>query len=258
MENDLKFSKAIVRKPGKSMVNGLTSSNLGLPDYDKAVEQHNAYVNTLLDCGLTVIELEADENYPDSTFVEDTALLTPSCAIITNPGALSRRGEIVDIKSVVEKYYSDIEEIQSPGTVDAGDIMMVGSHFYIGLSERTNINGAEQVIRILHKYDLTGSTVDLENVLHLKTGLAYLENNNLVVCGEFLGNPAFKGFTIIEIPEVESYAANCVWINDKVIIPAGFPITKQRVSEKGYSVIELDMSEFQKLDGGLSCLSLRF
>ncbi len=254
----MKFSKAIVRKPCKSMVNGLTGANLGMPDYDKAVQQHKNYVQALKDCGLTVRVLEADENFPDSTFVEDVALLTPHCAIITNPGAHSRRGEISGIKNIVRDYYSNVGEILSPGTLEAGDVMMVGDHFYIGLSERTNSAGAEQAIFILNKYGMTGSIVKLEKVLHLKTGLAYLENNNLVACGEFLSNSEFKKFNIIEIPEEESYAANCVWINDNVLIPAGYPAAKQKIIDSGYRIIEIDVSEFRKLDGGLSCLSLRF
>ena len=145
------FSNAIVRKPGKSMVNGLTNALLGIPDYQKAFDQHGAYVTALRNCGLEVKVLDADENFPDSTFVEDTALLTPNCAIIMNPGAISRRGEIKGIKKVVKDYYADIEAILSPGTVEAGDVMMVGNHFYIGVSERTNLNGAEQLIRLLNR-----------------------------------------------------------------------------------------------------------
>lgn len=252
------FTKAIVRKPGRSLINGITSADLGKPDFQKAIEQHTAYIEALKICGMEVLELPADENFPDSTFVEDVALLTPHCAVITNPGAPSRKGEIVSIKEVIRKYYKDIEEIRSPGTVEAGDIMMVGNHFYIGLSKRTNLAGAEQLINILNKYDMTGSTVKLEKVLHLKTGLAYLENNNLVACGEFLSNPGFKKFNIIEIPEEESYAANCVWINDNVLVPEGYPGAKAKIKAAGYNVIEIDVSEFRKLDGGLSCLSLRF
>jgi len=252
------FTNAIVRKPGRSLLEGLTSADLGIPEYSKAIIQHKSYIRTLQNCGLRVKVLEADENLPDSTFVEDTALLTPHCAIITNPGVISRRDEVINMKRVVKKYYSSIEEIMDPGTVEAGDIMMVGDHYYIGLSERTNINGAEQIIRFLEKYNLSGSVIKLEKVLHLKTGLAYLENNNLAACGEFLSEPEFKKFNIIEIPESESYAANCVWINDRVLIPAGYPISRQKIIDTGYKVIEVDVSEFRKLDGGLSCLSLRF
>ena len=252
------FSHAIVRKPGRSMIKGLTKAHLGVPDYYKAGDQHEYYVSALRACGLKVRELDPDERFPDSTFVEDTALLTPLCAVITNPGVLSRRGEVLEIKKVVQEYYSDIEEIVSPGTVEAGDIMMVKDHFYIGLSERTNLNGAKQTIRILTKYGMSGSVIKLEEVLHLKTGLSYLENNNLLVCGEFLSDPEFRKFNIIEVPEEESYAANCLWINDKVLIPKGYPDTKRKITETGYPIIEVDMSEFRKLDGGLSCLSLRW
>ena len=252
------FKKAIVRKPGKSMINGLTTAALGLPDYEKALLQHAEYIKALKECGLEVIVLEEDENYPDSTFVEDTALLTKDCAIITNPGARSRRGEIIEIKNVLKEYYSNIEEVQEPGTVEAGDIMMVGSDFYIGLSERTNEKGAQQIVEYLEKYCMRGFIVKLEEVLHLKTGVAYLEQNNLLACGEFLSKEEFKGFNILEIDKDESYAANCIWVNDIVLIPKGFPKAKEVIKDTGYTVKEIDVSEFRKLDGGLSCLSLRF
>jgi len=135
---------------------------------------------------------------------------------------------------------------------------MGGSHYYIGLSERTNIQGAEQTIKLLNKYGLTGSTVDLKDVLHLKTGLSYLENNKLVICGEFKNDPTFSQFDFIEVPTQESYAANCIWVNDSVIVPLGYPLTKEKISNAGFSVIEVDVSEYKKLDGGLSCLSLRY
>jgi len=252
------FKKAIVRKPGKSMLKGLTSAALGLPDYEKALLQHAEYIKALQECGLEVIVLEEDDQYPDSTFVEDTALLTQDCAIITNPGALSRRGEILEIKNVLKEYYNHIEEVHAPGTVEAGDIMMVGSDFYIGLSERTNEEGAQQVVAYLEKYGMKGFTVRLEEVLHLKTGVAYLEHNNLLACGEFLSKDDFKGFNILEIDKDESYAANCIWVNDTVLIPKGFPKAKEVIMNAGYAVKEIDVSEFRKLDGGLSCLSLRF
>ncbi|HJN06143.1 MAG TPA: arginine deiminase family protein, partial [Bacteroidales bacterium] len=170
----------------------------------------------------------------------------------------SRRGEITEIKAVLKKYYKNIEQIESPGTVEAGDIMMVGSHFFIGLSERTNAIGAEQLIECLEKYGKTGSVVKLEKVLHLKTGLAYLEHNNLIACGEFLSNEEFRKFNILEIDKDESYAANCIWVNNKVLIPKGYPKAKKTIEKAGYEIIEIDVSEFKKLDGGLSCLSLRF
>jgi len=252
------FSKAIVRTPCKNIINGLTSSDLGLPDYNLALIQHQEYVEALRKCGLEVKVLDADEDFPDSTFVEDIALLTPQCAIITNPGASSRKGETADIKNVLTKYFSNIETVNNPGTVEAGDIMMVGNHFFIGLSRRTNINGAEQLINILKRYGMTGSVVTLDKVLHLKSGVAYLENNNLAATGEFLSKQEFQKFNLLKIDDDESYAANCVWINDHILLPKGFPKAKETIEKVYHNTIEVYVSEFQKLDGGLSCLSLRF
>lgn len=252
------FTKAILRTPGKSMLNGISSAGLGLPDYALALQQHAAYIEALKKCGLEVTILPADEAYPDSTFVEDVALLTPVCAIITNPGADTRRGEILSIKNVLQDFYATIEEVREPGRVEAGDIMMVSSHFYIGLSARTNQEGTQQVIGFLEKHGMSGSVVTLEEVLHLKTGIAYLENNNLLACGEFLTKAEFQHFNILEIDPSESYAANCIWVNGTVIMPAGYPKARKTIAEAGYPIIEVDVSEFKKLDGGLSCLSLRF
>lgn len=252
------FKKAIVRTPSRSMVNGITSANLGLPNYELAIKQHEDYINALTKCGLKVTVLPPDENFPDSTFVEDTALLIPNCAIITNPSASSRKGETKDISIILKSYYSNIEHIKSPGTIEGGDIMMVGNHYYIGLSERTNDDGAVQMISILNKYGYTGSVILLKEVLHLKTRVAYLENNNLVACGEFIDEEEFKKFNKIKIDLDEAYAANCIWVNNKVIIPKGYPKSKVIIEDAGYQTIVVDVSEFKKIDGGLSCLSLRF
>jgi dimethylargininase len=252
------FSKAIVRKPSKSMVDGLTEADLGQPTYELACTQHADYVRALVECGLTVTVLEAIEEFPDSCFVEDVALITPKCAILTRPGALTRRGEVAHIQAAVRAACETVEEIQTPGTIEAGDIMMVGDHYYIGLSERTNVQGAKQLITILNKHGMTGSMVEMSEMLHLKTGLSYLENNHLLACGEFVTKPDFQKFDIVEIPVEKSYSANSVWINDTVLVPAGFPETSAAIKAMQYKVREVSMSEFQKLDGGLSCLSLRF
>jgi len=253
------FTNAIVRTPGRSIVEGLSNSKtLGLPNYEQAIIQHQSYIDALTKCGLDVLVLEPCEEYPDSTFVEDVALITPNCAIITRPGAPSRRGEVHEIEFVLKQRFNNVEEIEAPGTIDGGDIMMVGAHYFIGLSERTNLEGAKQIIQILKQYGLSGSTIYLKKVLHLKTGLSYLEENNLVVCGEFIDESSLGQYNPIEIPEKESYAANCIWVNGSVIIPLGYPTTKQRIKNAGYRVIETDVSEFEKLDGGLSCLSLRY
>lgn len=252
------FKNAIVRKPCPEMIDGLTSASLGRPDFLKALEQHSQYVDALRSCGLEVEVLEADSQFPDSVFVEDVALCTPECAIVTNPGACSRNGEKLKIRSVLESYYKQVESIRAPGSLDAGDVMMVGQHYYIGISQRTNTQGADQLIEILERYGMTGSTVPLKEMLHLKSGLSYLEQNHLLISGEFINHPAFAEFQKIEVDANESYAANSLWVNSTVLVPSGFPRTLAKIKKTGYRTLILDVSEFRKLDGGLSCLSLRF
>ncbi|MDQ1353061.1 MAG: dimethylargininase [Acidobacteriota bacterium] len=252
------FKHVIVRRPGRSLIEGITSANLGKPDYNRALQQHDGYIDTLKNRGVKVKILEAEEQFPDAVFVEDTAVLTERCAIITNPGALSRQGEEITIKEALKEFYTNMETITAPGTLEGGDVMRVGDHFYVGLSDRTNEDGFRQFAGILNKYRYTASTVKLEKFLHLKTGLAYLENNNLLVAGEFVEHEEFKKFKRIIIDETEGYAANCIWVNDAVLVPMGYPKTRAAISKAGYNVIEVDVSEFRKLDGGLSCLSLRF
>lgn len=255
------FKNVIVRKPSRSLVNGITSNpQLGKPDYALALEQHAAYIEALKKCGVAVTELEALEEYPDSCFVEDTAVITRKCAIVTNPGAASRNGEAHEMLPTIRKFFPEdkIEFIKAPGTLEGGDVMMVGDHFYVGRSARTNAEGIRQFIEILERRGLSGSEVPLEHVLHLKTGVNYIENGNMLVSGEFVDKPEFAEYNKIIIPDDESYAANCIWVNGRVIVPSGYPTVERLVREAGYEVILTDTSEYRKLDGGLSCLSLRF
>jgi len=252
------FTKAIVRTPSASMINGITSAGLGTPNFELALKQHQKYIKALEACGLEVIVLPPLEDFPDSCFVEDVALLTKKCAVITRPGAFSRREETKYMQAPIEIFFKNIEFIKLPGSLDAGDVMQVGSRFYIGISKRTNPGGANQLQKILEKHGLRATQIRLKDVLHLKTGVAYLENNNLLACGEFISAPELKDFNIITIPENEAYAANSIWVNDTVLMPSGFPKSKILVQAAGYEVLTVDASEFEKLDGGLSCLSLRF
>jgi len=254
----MQFKNAIVRIPCKNMVEGLSSVGLGKPDHKLALKQHGNYVEALQECELDVRVLPADEAYPDSVFVEDTALLTPGLAIIANPGAASRQGEIPSMEETVRTFYDHVEYIQAPGTLEAGDVMMAGSHYFIGISERTNADGANQLISILEKHGMSGSVVEISGMLHLKSGVSYLENNNMLMIEPLMHHQAFHAYQQITVPGKESYAANSVWINDTVLVPSGYPETLKKIQDAGYETIVLDMSEFRKLDGGLSCLSLRF
>jgi len=253
------FSKAIVRKPAETVVNGISSANLGKPNYTLAKKQHIAYTQILKDLGLSVEVLDEQEEFPDSVFVEDVAVLTERCAIVTNPAAPSRKDEKDLIISTLQKYYpsKDIKRITG-GNLEGGDVMRVGNHFYIGLSKRSDDLGAKELTSILGEYGYSASTVNVDTVLHLKTGVTYLGNNTILAKAEFTNRKELSGFNTLQVEDDEAYAANSILINGKLLIAAGFPKTKAMLEEHGYETIEVELTEFQKLDGGLTCLSLRF
>ena len=255
------FKNAIVRVPGTNFSEGLTTAGLGAPHFELAMRQHEDYCLALRQCGLTLTELPADPRYPDSTFVEDAAVLTGHTAILTRPGAPSRQGEVESIRATLAPFFETIQTITPPGTLEGGDICEADGHFFIGISQRTNEEGARQLAGFLSRAGCTSTTVDIlgiQGLLHLKSGIASLGDNRLVLINELAGMRAFHGYDILPVEPVENYAANCVRVNDFVLIAAGFPGTEKTIRSYGYPVIALDMSEFQKMDGGLSCLSLRF
>jgi len=250
-------SMAITRLPGENFRDGITSAGLGPPDYRLALRQHAAYRDALERCGLEVILLEPDPVYPDAPFVEDTAVITEKTAIVTRPGDPRRRGEEVPIARVLSQY-RETKVIESPGTVDGGDILRADDHFYIGLSGRTNLEGARQLASILSRDGYSASTVHVRDALHLKSGVNYM-GDGLMIVQEKLRDLEFLGkYNIITVGEDEAYAANCLPVNGTVIVPAGFPRTASEIISAGLEIIELEMSEFMKMDGGLTCLSLRF
>jgi dimethylargininase len=271
------FTRAIVRPPAPNFGEGLTTVDQGPPNYERALKQHEVYCLALEQCGLTLTRLAPDPLHPDSTFVEDTAVLTDQCAILTRPGAPSRVGETASIKKVLTDFYSDMLSIQPPGTVDGGDVCEAGDHFFIGISERTNEEGASQLAGILVSFGYTSSFVDIRGlkdmksvpgavatgsacarILHLKSGIAYLSDGRLVVIDELANRPEFSKYDLVRVNAGEAYAANCVRVNDHVLVASGYPVLERKLRELGYQTIALDMTEFQKMDGGLSCLSLRF
>ena len=255
------FTRAIVRIPGNNFDAGLTTVSIGRPDLGRVLVQHQRYCEALVECGVALTALEADLRFPDSTFVEDTAVLTARGAILTRPGAPSREGEVDAIRDAVIGFFPNPQTIEEPGTLDGGDICEAEEHFFIGVSHRTNEEGARQLAAHLAGMGYTSSVIDVRpmaSILHLKSGIAYIGDNTLVAMEEMAGNPAFGRLELIQVGVDESYAANCVRVNDGVLVAAGFPKLTAELRARGFEPLILDMSEFQKMDGGLSCLSLRF
>ena len=251
------FAEAIVRDVPETLDAGITSADLGRPDHVVAVAQHLRYIQALEECGLEVRAVAADEKYPDSVFIEDTAVVTARCAILARPGADRRQGEVHGVEEVLYGRYGNLESIIDPGTLDGGDVLQVGDHFYIGLTSRTNPEGARQLSEILGGYGYGSSRVESREYLHLKSGVSYLGDGILVVAGKLATDGEFVGFDKIVAEAHEEYSANCIRINDYILVPAGFQRTKAQIAARGYELFELEMSEFRKVDGVLSCLSLR-
>jgi dimethylargininase len=255
------FKRAIVRLPGSNFAQGLTTVQLGVPRHDLVLQQHARYCEALQACGLALTTLDADTDHPDSTFVEDTAVLTARSAVLTRPGARGREGEVMGMQPILRRFFSTTVEIEAPGTLDGGDICEAEQHFFLGLSHRTNEEGARQLATHLAREGYASSLVDvrgMNGILHLKSGVSYIGDNTLVVMEEMADLEMFAEYELIRVAGDESYAANCIRVNERVLVAAGYPRLRGELVARGFHPLELEMSEFQKMNGGLSCLSLRF
>lgn len=253
----MKFTHALTRRPIEEMATGITTSGLGAPEFPKALEQFDAYIQALTNCGLAVSILDPLEGFPDAHFVEDAAVVTPYMAVITHPGAVSRRGEVPSIAAALQPFRKTVW-IRPPGTIDGGDVLMVEGHFLIGLSDRTNAAGAAQLGDALAGFGYTWETVPVAAGLHFKSSVNVVGKDTLLTTEAFADHPALAGFRRIVVSPSEEYAANTLLINGHLIMPAGYPDTREKLLALGGPLIELDTSEFRKMDGGLTCLSLRY
>ncbi|BDQ34664.1 dimethylarginine dimethylaminohydrolase family protein [Pseudodesulfovibrio portus] len=251
------FTKAITRRPGPEVVDGITSQNLGKPDFELALRQHDAYVQTLRDLGLAVTVLDAEPGYPDCCFVEDTAVVCPEVAVLTPLGAPSRQGEQKTIAPELAKY-RELVVIEPPALIEGGDVLLVEKTFYVGLSDRTNEMGAQALADAVSPHGYETVVIACCPSLHFKTDVNFIGNNTILVSPCCDDMEQLAGFDRIVVEDDEAYARNCLYINGTVIVPDGFPNTLAKVRATGVETVVLDMSEFRKLDGGLTCLSLRF
>jgi dimethylargininase len=258
MTKDIIDTFAIVRDVPESFRQCVSTYNTSDDiDTDRAILQHQLYCNTLSSLGLNLIRLDADDSLPDCCFTEDTVLIIDDLAIITNPGIQSRVAETVALEKTLS-LFKDVSRISLPGTLDGGDVLKIEKTLYIGISSRTNAEGMRQVASVLEPRGYWIKPVEIRNTLHLKSVCTYLGNGLIILAEGYFDVNIFSGFEKIIVPKEEEYCANCLVVHKRVIIPKGFPITKALIEEKGLPVIELEMSEFRKADGALTCLSVIF
>ena len=254
------YERAITRPPCDTFAEGLTHGLLGKPDVKLAKDQHERYVAALRSCGIEVVVLPPENEYPDSCFTEDEVIVTDRVAVIPSFCRPLRQGEEDLMRPVIESYYGDrIETIRKPGTLEGGDICRDGNHFFVGISSRTNEEGARQFAEIVKRYGFTCDFCDIRGIkiLHLSTGMSYIGGNTVICCPAFRDLPAYRGYRVIVTDEAEAYSANCVRIRDTVIMPEGFQNTEKKLRDAGFNILTTPMSEIEKQDGGLSCLSVR-
>lgn len=252
------FTRAIVRTPGRSLISGLSKVQGEKPVYEKALIQHQAYIDALKYCGLDVVCLEPLEEYPDSVFVEDTAIIVDDHAVITSPSAPSRAGEVEAIRPVLQEILPRVSRIAPPAMIDGGDVMITDRTCYVGMSQRTNKEGAAQLFTLLASHGLEGQMIPVDEMLHLKTGITWLGDEHFIATGAHLEQEQFSSCSLLPVAADHAGAANCITINDKILMPAGYTQVQKSLESLGREIITVDISEFAKIDGGLTCLSLRF
>ena len=251
------FKNAIIRQPNKSIQNGLSSLNLH-PQFEIIAEEHSNYIKAIKEAGLQIKLLESLEEYPDSIFVEDPALIYKTNVIILNPFDPSRNGEKNIIKNEINHFFDNILFVEE-GYVEGGDILNINNHFIIGLSHRTNKLGANNLSKILQSL---GATVEIcktpDDILHFKSECSIIDDDTILVSAKMAQLDYLKShYHLIELPIGEEGAGNALRINDKLLLSDGFVKAEEMLSKK-YNIIKVKVAEIAKVDAGLSCMSLRW
>lgn len=253
------FSSVIVRPPVKEIVRCVSTHPLKhTVSYELAVKQHENYVKVLREEGVEVYKLPPLEGHPDSVFIQDTAIVRFSAksALIARFGEPSRRGEEVSVREFLREMGFTIINVNEPATLEGGDVLVTKEGvIFVGVTSRTNLHGVEALRSFFKEYKVIA--VPTDKVFHLLAAVNYVGNRTLVIVPELVDPSYFTGFKLIRIPLEEAYAANMLYLGDnRVIVPEGYPKTIEKMKREGYRVIEVDVSEFKKCDGGVTCLSL--
>lgn len=254
------FTHAITRKPAASILHGLRAVDTGNPDLAVMQAHHAAYVAALRGTGAQVTELDALEDFPDSVFVEDTALCLPQGAVVMRPGAATRLGEAALMEPHLRALYGEVRRITGADSyIEGGDILVTETEILVGRSARTNAQGVAELATLVADWGLTLREVFTPpGVLHFKTDCSLLDGATVLATERLAASGCFAGYRVILTAPGEEACANAIRFNDLVVMPAGFDATRARVSAAGFQVVEVGNSECAKLDGGMSCLSLRF
>lgn len=246
---------AIVRPPGAKFKGCLSSHPLHHTlNMELALEQHKTYCQTLADIGLDLIELEPDNLYPDACFVEDTVVVHKDRAIIARMAKESRRGESQKVEEVLSEF-KQVKSVIEPGTLEGGDVIHLPDSLICGITKRSNHEGALQMEKWLK---IPVHCIEDLSIMHIKSHLTYLGRNTVLANQRYVGNQYLEPYTKIVLPSEESHSANTVAQNDVVIMSIRHKKTAELVKAAGFDVIHLDMSEFEKCDGALTCLSVIF
>lgn len=253
------FTHAITRRPAASVIEGLRAEDTGTPDLSRMLEDHADYVTTLCETGAHVIELPPLDAFPDACFVEDTALCLPDCAILMRPGAPSRLGEVAEIAPALRETYDTVYQIDGPGFIEGGDILTTAREILVGKSARTDAAGVAELRAIVARHGHTLREVQTPpDVLHFKTDCSLLDAETILSTKRLDASGCFEGYRVLHTADGEEAAANAIRFNDLVLMAKGFPKTAEMLRTAGYDVREIGNTECAKIDGGMSCLSLRF
>lgn len=224
-------------------------------DVGTAQAQHHAYVQALKELGCAVLELPAEPDLPDSVFVEDAAVILPDAALITNPGADSRKPETDSIARALAPY-RELVYIRPPATVDGGDVLVLGRDIYVGKSTRSNTDAVAQMNHLLRRFGYQAHAVEMHDCLHLKTAVTCVDDKTLLINRNWVDVEHFKGYDLIEVDVSEPFAANCLPLNGSVIYPTAFPKTMKKLKDRGYNVKPVIVDELAKAEGAVTCCSL--
>jgi dimethylargininase len=227
-------------------------------DYIKALNQHNEYAKALTNAGVQVNVLNVNEQSPDGVFVEDVAIILDEIAIITSMGTPSRRAEVESMAKIIRGFRNEVPQIHLPATIEGGDVLVVEKKLFVGISNRTNIQGISAISKMVQPYGYTVIPVEVHGCLHLKTGVTALDDNTIIINPAWVDSLPFIEFNQIQVAQNEPFAANVLRIGDHLIVNAAYPATAEKIHEAEYRFSQVDISEFAKAEAGLTCMSLVF